>query len=72
MNSENPTLYIIGGANGVGKTSAFFNDFPVDCPFINADEIAKQIREKTSSDFNTQEIANREAIALMNAYIAQR
>jgi predicted ABC-type ATPase len=72
MKTETATLYIIGGANGVGKTSAFFNDFPIDCPFINADEIAQQIRQKTSAPFNIQELANREALALMNGYLANR
>jgi len=37
-------LYIIGGCNGAGKTTAFFNILPdlLNCKeFVNADEIAR-------------------------------
>ena len=39
-----PTLYIIGGCNGAGKTTASFTVLPdlLNCyEFVNADEIAK-------------------------------
>lgn len=39
-------LYIIGGCNGAGKTTASFTILPevLDCKeFVNADEIAKGI-----------------------------
>jgi len=38
------TLYIIGGCNGAGKTTASFTIFPeiLQCrEYVNADEIAK-------------------------------
>lgn len=41
-----PTLFIIAGCNGAGKTTASFNVLPqiLDCrEFVNADEIAKGI-----------------------------
>jgi len=41
---ENPTLYIIAGCNGVGKTTASMVVLPevLNClEFVNADEIAK-------------------------------
>ncbi len=72
MQIEKPTLYIIAGANGIGKTNSFYTDFPVDCPFINADEISRQLRESNPNVANIQEIANREAINLMNQYLLQK
>ena len=41
---KHPSLYIIAGCNGAGKTTASFNVLPhiLDCKeFVNADEIAK-------------------------------
>lgn len=41
---QNKKLYIIGGCNGAGKTTASFNILPdlLDCKeFVNADEIAR-------------------------------
>jgi predicted ABC-type ATPase len=70
--NENPTLYVIGGANGVGKTTSFYDQFPIDCPFINADEISKKLKENMADDRNIQEIANREAIHQMNLYLSKR
>jgi predicted ABC-type ATPase len=43
---ENKHLYIIGGCNGAGKTTASFNILPsiLDCKeYVNADEIARGI-----------------------------
>lgn len=43
MNVEEKKLYIIGGCNGAGKTTASFNILPelLNCKeFVNADEIA--------------------------------
>jgi predicted ABC-type ATPase len=42
------TIYIIGGCNGAGKTTASFTILPeiIDCKeFVNADEIAKGLKE---------------------------
>lgn len=44
MNVEEKKLYIIGGCNGAGKTTASFNILPdlLNCKeFVNADEIAR-------------------------------
>ena len=51
----NPTLYIIAGCNGAGKTTASMVVLPemVDChEFVNADEIAKGL-----SPFKPEEVA---------------
>ena len=66
-----PMLYILAGPNGIGKTSSFYDFIPQNMIFINADDIAKQLREK-SGDLNIQEIANGEATKLMNNLIAKR
>jgi predicted ABC-type ATPase len=44
MNS--PTLYIVAGPNGIGKTTSFFDVIPRNIPVINSDEIAAEIRRK--------------------------
>lgn len=44
MNMKSPSLYIIAGCNGAGKTTASFTILPdvLDCQqFVNADEIAQ-------------------------------
>ncbi len=44
IKSANPTLYIIAGCNGAGKTTASMVVLPeiLNCrEFVNADEIAK-------------------------------
>lgn len=50
-----PTLYIIAGCNGAGKTTASMSVLPdiLDCrEFVNADEIAKGL-----SPFKPEEVA---------------
>lgn len=50
-----PTLYIIAGCNGAGKTTASLSLLPevLDCrEFVNADEIAKGL-----SPFKPEEVA---------------
>lgn len=69
--NNTPTLFIIAGPNGVGKTTSFFSVFPVNLPVINADEIAKQLREKLG-EINVQEIANGEATKQINGYLAKK
>lgn len=52
---DKPTLYIIAGCNGAGKTTASFTILPdiLNCnQFINADEIAKGL-----SPFNPNSVA---------------
>ncbi|MDE5629409.1 MAG: zeta toxin family protein [Muribaculaceae bacterium] len=51
----NPTLYIIAGCNGAGKTTASFSVLPdlLECrEFVNADEIAKGL-----SPFNPESVS---------------
>ena len=50
-----PTLYIIAGCNGAGKTTASYSVLPdlLECrEFVNADEIAKGL-----SPFNPESVA---------------
>ncbi len=50
-----PTLYIIAGCNGAGKTTASYSVLPdlLNCrEFVNADEIAKGL-----SPFNPESVA---------------
>jgi len=69
----NPTLYIIAGCNGAGKTTASFSLLPsiLNCDiFINADEIAREIApgevEKVAFE------AGRQMIEQINARIRER
>ena len=55
-----PELHIVAGPNGVGKTTAFATIVPQGLDYINADLIAKTIKEKAGG-LNTQDIANQEA-----------
>jgi predicted ABC-type ATPase len=68
---NSPILYILAGPNGIGKTTSFYDFVPQNFTFINADDIAKQLREK-SGDMNIQEIANGEATSQMNHLIAKK
>ena len=69
----NPTLYIIAGCNGAGKTTASFSLLPsiLNCKvFINADEIARELApgevEKVAFE------AGRQMIEQINARIRER
>jgi predicted ABC-type ATPase len=64
----NPTIYILAGANGIGKTTVNPFFIPNGIPYINADDIAKQLKERLG-EINVQEIANAQALDKMNAYI---
>lgn len=55
-----PELHVVAGPNGVGKTTIFKNLVPQGLDYINADLIAKIIKEKARG-LNTQDLANREA-----------
>jgi predicted ABC-type ATPase len=57
MNS--PILYVIGGPNGIGKTTSDFDLFPKNVPVTNSDEIAAEIKRTGAAPVNTQEFANR-------------
>lgn len=58
-----PELHVVAGPNGAGKTTCFGDLVPEGIDYINADLIAKTIREQAGG-LNTQDIANREAVNL--------
>ena len=61
-----PTLYVIAGPNGIGKTTSSYDVIPRNTPIINSDEIAKEIRNTgIVPTGNTQEYSNSEAIRLV-------
>jgi predicted ABC-type ATPase len=60
-----PTLFVIAGPNGIGKTTSSYDLVPVNTPIINSDEIAKEIRKDLPSSINLQEYVNHEAVRLM-------
>ena len=39
-----PTIYVIAGPNGIGKTTSSYDILPGNVPIINSDEIAKEAR----------------------------
>ena len=65
-----PTIYVLAGANGIGKTSVNPFFIPKGVTYINADDIARQLRERLGN-VNVQELANAEALDLMNTFIAK-
>ena len=69
--TEKPEIYVLAGANGVGKTTLNLLAIPRAITFINADDIAKQLKERLG-DINVQELANAQALEHMNALIAER
>ncbi|MCC6723308.1 MAG: hypothetical protein IT258_02270 [Saprospiraceae bacterium] len=69
--TDKPEIYVLAGANGVGKTTLNLLAIPRAITFINADDIAKQLKERLG-DINVQELANAQALEHMNALIAER
>ena len=67
-----PTIYVLAGANGIGKTTVNPFFIPKGVPYINADDIARQFRERHGGNMNVQELANAEAIERLNQFIAKR
>lgn len=67
-----PTLYIIAGPNGIGKTTSFYDLVPSGTPVINSDEIAREVRDAGLLSVNAQEHSNQEAIRLMEEHRLQR
>ena len=70
MESE-PFVYVVAGPNGIGKSTSAYSVLPINIPIINADDIAKQLREELL-DLNVQELANAEAVQRMNKYLARK
>lgn len=67
-----PTIYVIAGPNGIGKTTSSFDIFPGNVPTINSDEIAKEVRAAGLITSNTQEYSNQEASRLVDEQINNR
>lgn len=60
-----PTLFVIAGPNGIGKTTSSYDVVPKNTPVINSDEIAKEARIAGLLTVNAQEYSNREAMRLI-------
>ena len=67
-----PTLYVIAGPNGIGKTTSVFDLVPSNIPIINSDEIAAAIRNAGIASTNVQEIGNREASRMIDEYMGKK
>jgi predicted ABC-type ATPase len=67
-----PCIYVLAGANGVGKTTVNPFFIPKNVPYVNADDFAYQLRQRLGNDVNVQELANAEALEQMNRFIAKR
>ena len=70
--TENPTIYVIAGANGVGKTTSADDYFPKELNLVNADEIAKQLRQQYPYLSNVQELANEQAMQKVNIFLSKK
>ena len=69
---DTPSLYVIAGPNGIGKTTSVYDFVPATIPVINSDEIADEIRRTRQFNVNTQEVANGKAFELKNDYLNQK
>ncbi|MCU0346539.1 MAG: hypothetical protein MUC59_06335 [Saprospiraceae bacterium] len=67
--AEQPVIYVLAGPNGIGKTTVNPFFIPKGVPYINADDIARQLKERLG-DISVQELANAQALELMNEFIA--
>lgn len=67
----NPTIYVLAGPNGVGKTTVNPFFVPNGVPYINADDIARQLHERLG-EINVQELSNAQALERMNGFMALR
>lgn len=67
-----PTLFVIAGPNGIGKTTSSYDVVPKNTPVINSDEIAKEARIAGLLTVNAQEYCNREAMRLIDEQTKNR
>lgn len=67
--AEQPVIYVLAGPNGIGKTTVNPFFIPKGVPYINADDIARQLKERLG-DISVQELANAQALEQMNEFIA--
>ncbi len=69
--NKTPVIHVLAGPNGVGKTTLNYFAIPDGVTYINADDIARQLRERMGN-INLQEIANAQAIEQMNKFIERK
>jgi predicted ABC-type ATPase len=70
---KQPTLYIIAGPHGIGKTTATYDLIPKLTPVINADEITKVVTLTGSAPVvNILEYSNRKAARLIQEKTDER
>jgi len=67
-----PTIFVIAGPNGIGKTTSSYDLVSRNIPLINSDEIAKEARIAGMLSVNTQEYSNQEAARLVDEQLNQR
>ncbi len=63
-----PSLYVVAGPNGVGKSTLFNSIIPEGLDYINADLIVKSLREQSGGN-NIQDIANQEVASIFYSKI---
>ncbi|MCE2994809.1 MAG: zeta toxin family protein [Cyclobacteriaceae bacterium] len=63
-----PSLYVVAGPNGVGKSTLFNAIIPEGIDYINADLIVNSLREQSGGN-NIQDIANQEVSSLFYSKI---
>lgn len=65
-----PELHVVAGPNGIGKTTSFIDVIPQGLDYLNADLIAKTIKQQAGG-LNAQDIANGEATKLFFEKVAK-
>jgi predicted ABC-type ATPase len=67
-----PTVYVIAGPNGVGKSTAAYWLIPAGVEQINPDDIARQFREQTPHQEVVLQLTNDEATRRIAAHRAKQ
>jgi predicted ABC-type ATPase len=67
-----PTIFVIAGPNGIGKTTSSYDLISKNIPLINSDEIAKEARIAGMVNVNIQEYSNQEAARLVDEQLNRR
>lgn len=66
-----PTIYVIAGPNGVGKSTAAYRLIPLGIEQINPDDIARQFRQQYSQQEVVLQQTNDEARRRMESRLAR-
>ena len=66
-----PELHVVAGPNGIGKTTVFTEVIPHGLDYLNADLIAKTIKQRAGG-LNAQDIANGEASKIFFERVARK